>query len=587
MTSAGVRLAYGDARPPLGASGGSGRSWLRLGGWSVLEALPVFASGVLVSRAVDAFVAGEGADGLGWLGLYGALTIAGVFGIRGVYARLCDIVEPLRDALVSGTVRGSLSRATSAHTSRRSDGADAARLTSQVETVREASAASVMVLQEFVAVTIAALAGLLVLDPMTALVVIPPLVVGLGLFAFALRQMLAEQEVAIIAEEELATLLSRVDDGLRDIVATGAEDVVIADVTVAAARQSRAVRTMGRWTAVASVAAAIGGWGSLLAVLGLGPWLRGQGVSVGVLVGVTTYVLQGLQPALQTLVQGLIGPGASLRVAWRRISSTALLDGVDQHSGGLPAGLGERLPDPAEPELALDEVSFAYGATAARVVDKLTLRLSAGESLAVVGPSGVGKSTLAALMAGLEQPQQGAVRICGMDLSGAPAGRLADLRVLIPQQAYLFAGPLRDNLSYLRPTASDSDLLTAVSLLDVLGVVERLGSLDSVIAPADLSAGEAQLLCLIRAYVAGARLIVLDEATSHLDPATEAHVERCFAAREGALVVIAHRMSSAIRAERVLFMADTGASLGSHSELVATSAAYRDLVGAWQTLSPG
>jgi ATP-binding cassette subfamily C protein len=194
----------------------------------------------------------------------------------------------------------------------------------------------------------------------------------------------------------------------------------------------------------------------------------------------------------------------------------------------------------------------------------------------------VGKSTLAGLITGVLEPQIGDVRIGGLPLSRVSARTLASHRVLIPQEAYVFAGSLRENLTYLNDDADDAELDRAVAELGLRALVQRIGGYDAALDGSALSAGERQLITLVRAYVAPARLVVLDEATCHLDPAAEARVEHAFAARPGTLIVIAHRISSALRASRILVLDGAEIRHGSHDELLADSALYRDLVGHWQ-----
>jgi ATP-binding cassette subfamily C protein len=121
-----------------------------------------------------------------------------------------------------------------------------------------------------------------------------------------------------------------------------------------------------------------------------------------------------------------------------------------------------------------------------------------------------------------------------------------------------------------------------VRLLGMRPLVDRLGGYGAELDPAALSAGERQLITLVRAYVSPAWLVILDEASCHLDPTTEAQVEQAFARRAGTLIVIAHRISSALRAEQVLVLDGTEVLHGSHDELLRRSALYRDLVGHWQ-----
>ncbi|WP_371270897.1 ATP-binding cassette domain-containing protein [Streptomyces sp. yr375] len=234
----------------------------------------------------------------------------------------------------------------------------------------------------------------------------------------------------------------------------------------------------------------------------------------------------------------------------------------------------------APPALSLTSLTFAYGPASAPVVDDLTLALPVGGHLAVVGPSGVGKSTLTGLVAGLLVPGRGEIRICGRPV---PGGAAAAQRVLIPQEAYVFGGTLGENLAHLRPDpVPEEELLAAAEAVGLAPLLDTLGGPGAAVDPAALSAGERQLIALTRAYLSSAPLALLDEATCHLDPEAEARAERAFAARPGGtLVVVAHRISSARRAGRVLVMDGPRTAYGTHDELVRRSPLYRDLVGGW------
>jgi len=145
----------------------------------------------------------------------------------------------------------------------------------------------------------------------------------------------------------------------------------------------------------------------------------------------------------------------------------------------------------------------------------------------------------------------------------------------------VFAGTLRENLTYLRTEASDEDLDAAVRLLGADALIRELGGYDAELDPSPLSAGERQLITLVRAYLAQAPLVILDEATCHLDPVAEARVEQAFAERPGTVIVIAHRMSSALRARRIVVLDGSQVILGTHDELLVRSSLYRDLIGHW------
>ncbi|HKT04389.1 MAG TPA: ABC transporter ATP-binding protein, partial [Rugosimonospora sp.] len=329
--------------------------------------------------------------------------------------------------------------------------------------------------------------------------------------------------------------------------------------------------------ALRGLSLALGGWLPLVTVLAAAPWLVRHGVRAGAVLGAVVYVTQALQPALHTLVEGVAGGGLRLTVTLGRLLETGTPPAVPAPSTvDRPEGGG----------LVLRGVTFRYGPHAQPVVDRLDLAVPEGGHLVIAGASGIGKSTLAALMSGLLPPDAGEVLLGGVPAGALPAPVLAAHRVLIPQEAYVFTGTLRDNLAYLRPGVPAGELDAAVAALGARELVDRLGGYGSVVEPGALSAGERQLLALVRAYLSPARLVILDEAGCHLDPAAEARVERAFAARPGSLVVIAHRISSARRAGRVLLLDGVRPELGSHAELIRRCPGYRELVGHWDGSEP-
>ncbi|HEU0088581.1 MAG TPA: carboxypeptidase regulatory-like domain-containing protein [Pseudonocardiaceae bacterium] len=226
-------------------------------------------------------------------------------------------------------------------------------------------------------------------------------------------------------------------------------------------------------------------------------------------------------------------------------------------------------------------MTFAYGPHSEPVLRDLSLTVPPGDHLAIVGPSGIGKSTLAGLLCGLLRPNSGTVKLGGAIAADLPPERLAEMRTLIPQEAYVFAGPAWDNLTYLCPTATTRQVANAVAALGADMLLAKLGGFAAELVPAELSAGERQLIALVRAYISAAQVIVLDEATCHLDPAAERRVEEAFSHRGGTLIVIAHRVSSALRARRILVLDGTNAAVGDHLTLMSTSPLYRELFGHW------
>ena len=569
----------------LSALRGRGPELRRLVAWSTVQAIPAFLSGRLIAEAIDdGFLAGRLGRGFAWLGLLGLSAVVGAWATRETYLRLARIVEPFRDDLARLTVTGALRHSTQAGAA--GDTAGVARLTQQVEIVRDSYAAILLVAQNFVVVTVGALLGLLTLMPEMVALVLPPLIVGVAIFLAALPRLAARRRDSILAEEHISEGMSALASDMRDVVACGAEDGAEAMVGEHIEEQARATRALARLTAVRIVAVVVGGLLPVLMILVAGPWLVARGATAGMILGALTYLLVGVQPALQRFVDVINGPGLWLVVTMRRIVETSSPQGpvADAEAPSFPVLPGtSNGVTPAHQDVRLSGITFAYGPFAEPVIRDLDLAVSHEEHLAVVGPSGAGKSTLANVISGVLQPQAGEVRLGGRSLRRADPATLAQQRVLIPQEAYVFAGSLYENLAYLHENAGRAKIDHAVDLLGMRELVERLGGYDAQLDPAALSAGERQLVTLVRAYVSPAPLVILDEASCHLDPAAEAVIEQAFALRPGTLIVIAHRISSALRAQRILVLDGTQVLHGTHEDLLERSALYRDLVGHWRS----
>jgi ATP-binding cassette subfamily B protein len=243
---------------------------------------------------------------------------------------------------------------------------------------------------------------------------------------------------------------------------------------------------------------------------------------------------------------------------------------------------------PKSESVEVDHVTFAYGQNAP-VLHDVSLRIGAGERIALVGPTGAGKSTLAKLIARFYDPVEGTVRVGGVDLRDATLRSLRERIVVVPQEGFLFAGTLRDNVRVGKPEATDKEVDDA---LRALGLYERFAAFSEGLETevrergSRLSAGERQLVSLARAALANPTILVLDEATSNLDPGTEQSVEQALErlTQGRTVVVVAHRLSTAARADRIaVIAAGRLAELGSHDELVALGGHYAELYRAWAT----
>ena len=221
------------------------------------------------------------------------------------------------------------------------------------------------------------------------------------------------------------------------------------------------------------------------------------------------------------------------------------------------------------------------------MLSDVDLHIPVGARLALVGPTGAGKSTLAKLIARLYDPTEGSVRYAGIDLRDATKRSLRQRVVVVPQEGFLFNGTILENVRLARAGATDEEVLAA---LDAIGVRERFAllpeGLDTEVRErgSRLSAGEKQLVSLARAALADPAVLVLDEATSSLDPGTEVVVEQAMTRlMEGrTVIVIAHRLSTAERADVVGVVADGRLlELGTHEELIAQGDRYAALFATW------
>ncbi|CAL9351999.1 ABC transporter ATP-binding protein RamB [Streptomyces sp. enrichment culture] len=580
----------------------------RLALWSVAEAGQAFVVGYGVAHAVDqGFLASDTRRGLGWLAVAAAAVLLGAPVMRGVFAQLAGLTEPLRDGLVRRAVDRSLAGALD-----RPGGTDRAavsRLTNQVEIARDSFAGLVLTLRSFVFTAAGALLGLLSLHPALLVVVLPPLLAGLALFLATLRPMAAAQRRALAADEALGDHAARARAALRDHAACGTGPGTERRAAELVARAAASARVLARWAAVRTAALGVAGHLPVLMLLVAVPWLRDRGVTAGALLGAFTYLVQSLLPAVHTLMTALGAAGSRLLVVVDRITGPAPQEPA--HPAGRPPAAGavspggrgtSAVPAPVTadvprsaraarpgrptargPAAAVEfrAVTLSYGVRAEPVLDSLDLCVAPGEHIAVVGPSGIGKSTLTRLVAGMLAPSSGEVRVAGRPVTGRTAAELGALRVLVPQEAYVFAGTVGENLTYLRPDACRADVDATVRSLALRPLVERLGGLDAPLRPDELSQGERQLVALARAHLSAAPLLLLDEATCHLDPASEARAEEALARRPGTLLVVAHRLSSAVRADRVLVLDGVRTVCGTHREVLARSPLYRDLTGHW------
>ena len=315
-------------------------------------------------------------------------------------------------------------------------------------------------------------------------------------------------------------------------------------------------------------------------VVGIGGWLvHRDTVSLGTVVAFILLLSSLFDPVqqLSQLYNGVQSAAAALHKLFAILDATPEVDEAP-----------DAVALPARGSLAVMAMSFTYASGNKPALEQVDLVVRDGERIALVGPTGAGKSTLAKLMARLYDPTAGSVTFGGTDLRRATHASLRQRIVVVPQEGFLFNGTIRDNVRLARITSTDAEVDAALQQLGIFDHFDRLPEgLDTQVRErgSRLSAGERQLVALGRAALVDPAVLVLDEATSNLDPGTEAEVEAALEnlMRGRTTIVVAHRLTTVQRADRIVVVDKARiAEVGTHQELLALGGKYAALARAWE-----
>ena len=503
-----------------------------------------------------------GLNGAQWLALYWQGFLSGWVGQHVVYALRGDLFRHI------------LRQSTSFH-ERERVGDLASRLTNDVNALSEFVTGGVLNLVNDVLVLSGIIAVMLMLNVRLTLVTMlaPPLVaISMGLLGRKMRR--AYHQV----QQELAAVNTGVEQGvtgMRVVQSLSREALTTEQFESLSLRNMKAnLRVSLLFAAVFPTMTITNMIGTVL-VLVYGGTLAAQGT-----------ITIGLVLAFLAYVNRFFGPLRELSLVYSSFQAAAAsLDRVTEYMSQEPDLVEPEHPSrPAAGFLgAIEFVDVSFGYLDEPVLHEVNLQIRAGESVALVGATGAGKTTVAKLLARLFDPQQGSVSLDGVDLRQISFADLRSAVGVVPQEVFLFGGSVADNICYGNPLASDEQVMEAARSAQAHDFIQQLPhQYDSDVGEGGvlLSGGQKQLIAFARALLADPRVLVLDEATASVDAQTESLIQQAMAEirRDRTSVIIAHRSSTLRVADRIVVMeAGRIVAEGQHHELIETSEVYRRL----------
>jgi ATP-binding cassette subfamily B protein len=384
-----------------------------------------------------------------------------------------------------------------------------------------------------------------------------------------------------VAGAQLAKLFGRRDE---ESASFGAKAKKVSDISVKRSLYARFFFTALSLTALFATALTYG-WGGVLAAKGM--------LDVGTVVALVAYLsrlygpLTGLSNVQVDVMTALVSFERVFEVLDIPPMIAEKLDAVALSAGPAKIAFDHvefRYPSASEVSLAsLESIAVKEAAPPQTVLHDITFAIEPGEMVALVGPSGAGKTTITQLIPRLYDPTAGSVSIGGVDLRDATLDSVHAKIGVVTQDAHLFHDTIRANLLYAKPGATEYEIRSALEAAQILPLVDSLSdNLDTVVGERGyrFSGGEKQRLAIARLLLKAPEIVILDEATAHLDSASEAAIQKAFevALNGRTSIVIAHRLSTILKADQILVVEDGKiAERGTHAELLSHNGLYADL----------
>jgi len=449
------------------------------------------------------------------------------------------------------------------------------RLTSDVDALSEIVSSGALNLISDLLTLIGIIVVMALLNAQLTLVIlasIPLVIISIGYLGKQMRRTYRQVQQALA---DVNTGVEQGIAGMRVVQSLSRESLTVQEFESLSLRNMRANLRAGILFAAVFPTMTVTNMLGMALVLGYGGNLVMDGaITIGVLLAFLGYVYR------------FFGPLRELSLVYNTFQAAAAsLDRIADYM--------EREPQVAEPvrpqrpadgfkgNIAVNGVTFGYGEEP--VLHDLNLDVSAGETIALVGPTGAGKSTIAKLLARLYDVQEGAVQIDGIDVRHIGSADLRTLVTIVPQDIFLFDGTVRENIRYGDPEASNAQVKAATQRAQAHSFVEKLPrGYDSQVGElgAKLSGGQKQLVAFARALLTDPKILILDEATANVDAYTEALIQEAMdeIRRNRTTLIIAHRFSTLRKADRIVVVEDGRiVAQGRHEDLIESSPAYQRL----------